>query len=317
MLKKQKNIWGGVYPCALVFLLAQSALAVDTDGDGIDDSVDNCIYYDNPSQADQDTDGLGDDCDLCPLDFDPSNNDRDFDGVGDACDGCPDDPSEYTPGPCGCGVPAPDNDNDGVADCIDNCPIVFNPGQDDVDNNGVGNACDLGFIDSDGDGVQDASDNCPNSANPNQEDADSDGAGDACDGCPTDSSKTHAGTCGCGVSDLDRDSDGWADCVDNCLSMPNAGQADGDLDAIGDACDNCPGRPNPDQLDSNGNGRGDACDLPAATSAAVTDSAPPTVRQGRKPTNSLDQSMENCGVGTGLGVAGVMLGLIGAGRRRR
>jgi len=37
----------------------------DSDGDGIDDSLDNCPYVPNPNQADADGDGVGDVCDNC------------------------------------------------------------------------------------------------------------------------------------------------------------------------------------------------------------------------------------------------------------
>jgi len=43
-----------------------------------------------------------------------------------------------------------DTDNDGVADEIDNCPKANNPGQDDLDADGIGNMCDP---DIDGDNV--------------------------------------------------------------------------------------------------------------------------------------------------------------------
>jgi uncharacterized delta-60 repeat protein len=115
------------------------------------------------------------------------------------------------------GDDAPDTDGDGVPDNVDNCPGAANPGQQDTDNDGQGNACDA---DDDNDGDADGQDNCPVNANPAQQDADGDGAGDACD--PND------------------DNDPYPDGQDNCPMTPNPGQQDTDADGQGDACDATP-----------------------------------------------------------------------------
>jgi hypothetical protein len=60
--------------------------------------------------------------------------------------------------------PDPDSDGDGIPDSRDNCLLTPNPLQDDVDEDGAGDACD----------------NCP-VANPDQRDDDANGIGDVCD----------------------------------------------------------------------------------------------------------------------------------------
>ena len=71
-----------------------------------------------------------------------------------------------------------DSDDDGLFDAQDNCPLVANPNQEDMDEDGLGNACDA---DIDGDGLDNDQDNCPLVANPGQEDSDHNGIGNACE----------------------------------------------------------------------------------------------------------------------------------------
>jgi hypothetical protein len=160
--------------------------------------------------ADADADSGACDAANCPLDFDD-------DGVPDDQDNCPliaNADQANLDGDLSGDACDSDIDGDGIANSEDNCPQLALPVQDDLDGDSLGNGCD---DDDDGDGVADVDDNCPLNANPEQADFDGDGDGDACD------------------SDLD--ADGHANADDNCPERINPQQADRDHDDIGDACD--------------------------------------------------------------------------------
>jgi len=81
-----------------------------------------------------------------------------------------------------------DIDEDGEIDLFDNCPTAYNPGQEDADGNGEGDACDPGgAMDSDNDGLVDNTDNCVDIQNVSQANFDGDYWGDVCEDSDEDS----------------------------------------------------------------------------------------------------------------------------------
>ncbi len=129
-----------------------------------------------------------------------------------------------------------DSDADGVADDVDNCPMLANPDQADLDGDLLGDACD---DDTDGDGILNADDNCILAPNPDQLDLDGDMLGDVCDD--------------------DDDNDGLND-VDEAARGTDPRRADTDLDGLADGVDTCPVVADRVGLDTDGDLKGDACD---------------------------------------------------------
>ncbi|MCO6147931.1 thrombospondin type 3 repeat-containing protein, partial [Flavobacterium sp. NRK1] len=106
--------------------------ALDSDGDNIKDTLDNCPFTFNPLQEDVDGDGVGDVCDNCRITSNANQLDSDSDGLGDVCDNC-----KFT-----ANAEQTDTDGDGVGDTCDNCKLIANSNQLDSDGDGIGDVCE-------------------------------------------------------------------------------------------------------------------------------------------------------------------------------
>jgi hypothetical protein len=225
---------------------------------------DNCQFAPNPDQANLDADGLGDvcdpdqdgdghdsvdqggdDCDDRDADVHPGVNEgQTADGdctfcnlVDDDCDGVKDEGCFDTNGDGQIDCLVEDDDGDGVVDGLDNCPKIANPLQENLDQDGLGDACD---DDQDGDHFTAAQGDCDDRVAGTYP-----GAFENCNGVDDD--------CDTAIDEgfTDTDGDGQADCVDE----------DDDNDGLPDQQDNCPELVNLDQLDTDQDGVGDVCDV--------------------------------------------------------
>lgn len=163
----------------------------DIDGDGVLDAIDNCPNVANPRNAsgrqpDANNNGVGDACETPPANC-IGTSDCDADGV---LDFDPNFATKLSPF-CKLNVTDPACHDEVMVAALDNCPTVYNPGQEDNNGDHVGNACI----------VHAALDNCPLVSNRSQADCGlkdctvtngpaaghpGNGIGDACDAPPND-----------------------------------------------------------------------------------------------------------------------------------
>ena len=271
-----------------------SASERDSDGDGVVDADDDCLFI-NASGWDDDGDGCIDDTDgdghLDPDDYcvneDSTGFDSDHDGCIDDSDGdfvkdnvdqCPStDASGFDNDMDGC---IDDTDGDLIPDNLDVCRFVNATG---FDNDGDG--C---IDDTDGDNIKDNIDACPyenaTGFDDNQDgcldDSDSDGVKDNSDQCPNTVDFLTIDNNGCSDHQRDTDGDSVKDFFDVCPNTVSgeqvntdgcsASQRDTDGDGVNDADDDCSDTDSDlnvdengcadSQLDSDGDGINDSID---------------------------------------------------------
>jgi len=273
--------------------IAQKDEPFDSDNDFVADFLDNCVSVSNTDQANLDSDAFGDVCDD-DVDGDAILNESDLD---DDNDGVPDLEDDYKYDPLKAGdldgdgidditdedddgdgiqdvdelsanlrdtdndgeinYTDTDDDNDTILDVDDNCKLVSNIGQANLDGDSFGDVCDDDVdgdailnesdFDDDNDGVPDLEDSAkydPLIAGDldgdgiddiTDEDDDGDGIQDIDELLANLRDTDNDGEIN--YTDTDDDDDTILDVDDNCKLVSNIGQADLDLDSFGDACD--------------------------------------------------------------------------------
>ena len=208
----------------------------DKDGDGIENSKDDCPEVAGLATLngcpDSDQDGIADYLDECPLEAGELDlkgcPDKDRDGIADKLDKCPDEAGKAENNGC------PDKDEDGVIDKDDVCPNL------------AGFAYLGGCPDRDLDSIPDREDDCPDVKGPRSfsgcPDSDGDGLIDKEDECIDEAGPLKLKGC------PDSDADGFVDYLDACPTVPGTDKGcpeqprvlDTDKDGVTDAMDKCP-----------------------------------------------------------------------------
>ncbi len=278
----------------------------DTDGDGVEDSVDNCPDDANPDQADSDDDGIGDVCD-------PDTGMEGFDLRLALVEVIPETPnateltlfhltvindgtenvSNFTLQMLPEGLTGPSTE------LIASIPEILTPGDTTVLQweytyafGGIYDAVfRINYDDSLPESEYDTTDNeltvqvnVTGEEDPDAEtDTDSDGVNDDVDNCISTANPDQA----------DSDGDGVGDACDNCVSTANAGQADSDGDGVGNACDNCPDTANAGQADSDDDGIGNACEIVPAECSGDEDDADDAIKDAEDAVEDAEDAIDD------------------------
>ena len=197
-----------------------ASLAIDDDGDNIDNSIDNCPSTSNVNQEDYDFDQIGDVCD----------DDDDGDSIPNTEDLCQMGEKNWLSAPevdvdsdgCRDLTEDDDDDGDGIKDGEDLCTSSVNTYTGWVSSNGTGNSSIA--TDWDEDGCEDAT--------TEDLDDDNDGIVDVIDQCPhgpsswrsTDTTDEDANGCEDTTQDLDEDN--VIDKFDQCPNTANHSEVD-------------------------------------------------------------------------------------------
>lgn len=221
-----RSISSRAYSYSIEFYGEVSVVGVtDSDGDGVDDSVDACETLDGVLARDEDSDG----CDDTDEDADDDN-----DGVNDDVDACATADfhleSDFDSDGCDDANEDNDDDNDGVQDTADACFTADFNLSADADGDGCDDANEDNDIDNDG--VLNTVDSCFTQDFNLAADIDSDGCDD------TD-------------EDKDDDNDGVEDTADSCVTADFDLAADVDNDGCDDT-DEDPDFNNPNDTDLDG-----------------------------------------------------------------